>query len=663
MLAQEGAISWIPAFSREDAGVSDDGQDRVPAAPAPARPPPLTLQGALKSSQTAAHAAALSAEAAAVLARRRSQGDVVDRASASDKVSTSTVNDRASTSAFVDDRVSMSTVADRASASVYVDDQASTSSVADGEPDNGARAAYTVRVPPSTSQFGAFDAAAAVRAPQPSTQYGAFDSAAAVRVPTSPQYKAAARDVAARVPPPSAQYDAAALDDAAAGIVDEGDDDRDDEGFEASYDRTDVAIVRRPQRPTSAVPSRARDRGRGRPASASALPAEHATDRRSDAGPARPGGGAPRPRPHTAKPRTTQRDADWRPSDGGAAPRSAPPASIPNSFAEYLLKELKDAEESRDLALTSAIRQRLQVFAATAQSHSDKMRLLSQLRRQGRRDYGAAKSPRRPSTAGEKPKGTQEEQDLALTTTRVIAKVRKFYVELRAERGVLHKAQDGLKDEVLASELARDAAEKAAKSADKQRTEALEVLHSGTAAAQQATSDAAKAMAAAAAATTAAAQDSAKMRAELEQARTLLRAARSEAEDYKRLRDLALDECARRAAEDAKRNRELAEYGARLTSRTHGAETEAAHLRLQLEVATEKLKRLDTVDAQAKLLAMEVERLKHIKPRAKSPRRKSSSTKSSTKLLRPSSALPKRPTSAKKRTSFSSDENGRKVRS
>lgn len=301
-------------------------------------------------------------------------------------------------------------------------------------------------------------------------------------------------------------------------------------------------------------------------------------------------------------------------------------------MAQFLLEHAEKAE-------SRAVRHRLLAFADVERVYADRDRLLRTL---------AVRDRQTPRQNAEE---AHEDIERHRAAASVVQKVRSFYADLRAERAVLHQVTDSLKDEVRESLRDKERAAAAAAAAEAGRAEAVDELRDIKEASRRAVESANQTMEAAATASASACGDAARLRIEIEAMRHELRNSRRAEEEMRRTTDDALHEARLRVESEAARSRELAEYGARLQAKVHGAERRAETTQIRVEVAEERAARLEGVTSINTALSAEVERLKQLftGTRRSSPKRggkrgkskKSPSKKKSSKKGRSKKKFPR----------------------
>lgn len=279
-----------------------------------------------------------------------------------------------------------------------------------------------------------------------------------------------------------------------------------------------------------------------------------------------------------------------------------------DTFADYLATRLKSAETRCDAAQTELKRERLFHFANSEKVFADKHRLLRALKVGARRAYGDKN--RWASRQTFMTQQGEDELQVAKATSKVVNKVRCFYAELRAERAVLQKVTDGLKEQMRESLIKREQAEAHAAAAEAARVSAQTETQHVKDNARNIVMDATATMAAAAKASTAAVTEADRIRHELDDLRLQLKQANLSEEQARKSKLDILEETRLRIDAEAQRSRELAEFGARMQARVTGAEQETTNAQLRAELAEEKAARLESAGAVNIALASEVERLK-----------------------------------------------------
>lgn len=252
----------------------------------------------------------------------------------------------------------------------------------------------------------------------------------------------------------------------------------------------------------------------------------------------------------------------------------------------------------------------------TERIYADNNRILRQLRR-----FGVDEEPPPPS----------DEIELAKTTASVVTKIRCFYSDLRAERAVMERVGEGLKDQMRESLYEKERATAAAAAAEAARRGAVEELVQTKSEAKSAIENANATMAAAAQASASACRDASRLRVELEAMRYELRNARASEEESRRSKLRQVEELQGRLDQEASRSRELAEYGARMQYKVNGAEQEAKNTELRALIAEERAARLEDVAAHNAALAAEIQRLHNRKKKKKAPRKKKKKKQTTTK--------------------------------
>lgn len=322
------------------------------------------------------------------------------------------------------------------------------------------------------------------------------------------------------------------------------------------------------------------------------------------------------------------------------------------TFIDFLMRQIETTNDATLAARSDALRHKLLAFAQTERVYADKDRLLRQLEVHRRRQYGQQRRYNKVEDAD-----ALHEVQLARTTATVVSKIRSFYSDLRAERTVLQRVSDQLKDQMRESIFEKERAVAAAAAAEAAREAALTELSETKTEAKSTIEDAKTTMAAAAQASASACSDAARLRVELDAMRLELRNARNAEEEMRRVKVATIEDMRARVEQEASRSRELAEYGARMHSKVNGAEQEVKNTLLRAQIAEEKAARLGDVAVHNATLTSEVERLKSMlmskscmksskkSRRAKSPKRKGKSkVKAGARKKSPKKSRAKSPT-------------------
>ncbi|KAH8090071.1 hypothetical protein JL720_6369 [Aureococcus anophagefferens] len=371
-----------------------------------------------------------------------------------------------------------------------------------------------------------------------------------------------------------------------------------------AHEGLQIAAPRR--RGAAEAPAR-RPRRRGAPARpgarpASAHPALH-DDARDDSPPAAAPTGAAAPTRNARRKRRRRRAA-------AAARALVPQREGDASFAEFLMHQLRDAEDRQDEANNAELRSRLQLFAQTERVHADKVRLLRKLQVMRRRQYGEGNGAGPKGSDGDRSWDNSGEAASAEATSRVVAKVRRFYAELRAERSILNNVNEEMKKNMVELQLRTERAEAQAAASLAARAHAERECEKTQVRMEKAITHASTTMSAAAAASASSSSDAVNLRVEVEGLRRELADARRAGDELRQERDAAVRDATEKGRADHQRCLDLAEFGARLQTRVQGAEDRAEGYRARADSAEERAHELEMVHASNAALKVEVEKFK-----------------------------------------------------
>ncbi|KAH8063295.1 hypothetical protein JL722_2460 [Aureococcus anophagefferens] len=273
------------------------------------------------------------------------------------------------------------------------------------------------------------------------------------------------------------------------------------------------------------------------------------------------------------------------------------------------MHQLRDAEDRQDEANNAELRSRLQLFAQTERVHADKVRLLRKLQVMRRRQYGEGNGAGPKGSDGDRSWDNSGEAASAEATSRVVAKVRRFYAELRAERSILNNVNEEMKKNMVELQLRTERAEAqaarvAARAHAERECEKTQVRM------EKAITHASTTMSAAAAASASSSSDAVNLRVEVEGLRRELADARRAGDELRQERDAAVRDATEKGRADHQRCLDLAEFGARLQTRVQGAEDRAEGYRARADSAEERAHELEMVHASNAALKVEVEKFK-----------------------------------------------------
>ena len=238
------------------------------------------------------------------------------------------------------------------------------------------------------------------------------------------------------------------------------------------------------------------------------------------------------------------------------------------------------------------------------------MRLLRKLQVMRRRQYGEGNGAGPKGGDGDRSWDNSGEAASAEATSRVVAKVRRFYAELRAERSILNNVNEEMKKNMVELQLRTERAEAQAAASLAARAHAERECEKTQVRMEKAITHASTTMSAAAAASASSSSDAVNLRVEVEGLRRELADARRAGDELRQERDAAVRDATEKGRADHQRCLDLAEFGARLQTRVQGAEDRAEGYRARADSAEERAHELEMVHASNAALKAEVDKFK-----------------------------------------------------